>query len=69
MLHKLLVKFARYCCRKPWRKVRTVVAAVGTTPRLVEYNKETGMSSFNGISTDQQGNKVVEVGVVTPSGC
>jgi hypothetical protein len=46
-----------------------VVAAVGTTPRLVEYNKETVTSSLNEISTDQLGNKVVEVGVVTPAGC
>jgi hypothetical protein len=46
-----------------------VVAAVGTTPRLVEAKKETGTSSLNEISTDQLGNKVVEVGVVTPTGC
>ncbi len=46
-----------------------MVAAVGTTLRLVEYKKETGMSSLNEISTNQLGNKVVEVGVVTPRGC
>jgi hypothetical protein len=62
ILHKLVFKFAGYFCRKPWRRVRTVVAAVGTIPRLVEAKKETGTSSLNEISTDQLGNKVVEAG-------
>jgi hypothetical protein len=46
-----------------------VVAAVGTTLRLVEAKEETATSSLNEISKDQLGNKVEEVGVVTPTGC
>jgi hypothetical protein len=69
MLHKQPFKIAEYFCRKPWRRVRTAVAEVGTTPRSVEAIKETVTSSLNEISTDQLGNKVVEVGVVTPTGC
>ncbi len=46
-----------------------MVAEVGTTPRLVETKKETVTSSLDEIFTDQLGNKVVEVGVVTPTGC
>ncbi len=46
-----------------------MVAAVGTTPRLVEAMKETVTSSLYEISKDHLRNKVVEVGVVTPTGC
>ncbi len=41
-----------------------MVAAVGTTPRLVETKKEMGTSFLNEISTDQLGNR--RGGGVTP---
>ncbi len=35
-----------------------MVAAVGTTPRLVEAKEETGTLYLNKISTDQLGNRI-----------